>query len=88
MAVQSDSPTRPGGPCRVALGRGLVAGSCQPGLREPGAVRIALEVVLIFGLGLQERPGLADLGRDLGQKPAASTTAIVSSATLRCSSVV
>src|SRR5262249_57285272 len=30
------------------------------------AVDVALEVVLVFGLGLPEGAGLADLGRDLG----------------------
>src|SRR5512133_613582 len=47
-------------------GRGLPVGSFQPGPREEGvAVRIALEVVLIFGLGLPEGAGLADPGHDL-----------------------
>jgi hypothetical protein len=34
------------------------------------AVRVALEVVLIFGLGLPEAAGLADLGHDLARPEA------------------
>src|SRR5262249_51415150 len=47
---------------------GLLALGRFHALRGEGgraAFRIALEVVLIFGLGRPERPGLADLGHDL-----------------------
>src|SRR5437763_13850591 len=48
------------------LSHGLVVGSFQPRPREEGvAVRVAVKVVLIFGLGLPEKARLADLGHDL-----------------------
>jgi hypothetical protein len=42
-------------------------GQLPAGAREVAgvAVRVALEVVLVLGLGLPERDGLADLGDDL-----------------------
>src|SRR5215472_8393579 len=48
-------------------GRGLAVGSFHSVPREGGraAVRVALEVVLFFGLSLPEVTGLADLGHDL-----------------------
>ena len=79
-------------PRSVELDRGLATGgfhteSAGRGAYEPSGYRS--EVVLIFGLAVPDPTGLADLGRDLaGPVPEASTSGIVSSATLRCSSVV
>jgi hypothetical protein len=49
------------------LGHGLAVGSFHTVPSEEGgaAVRVTLEVVLIFGLGLPEATALADLGHDL-----------------------
>src|SRR5215510_14968055 len=68
------SRTDPGYPARtwrrsssVEPGRGLTVGNSHTVLRggRRAAVRVALEVVLIFGLGFPERTALADLGHDL-----------------------
>ena len=51
------------------------------------AVRVGLQVVLVLWLGLPERPRRGHFGDDLaGPSPDASTSAMVSSATWRCSS--
>src|SRR5215471_21846730 len=51
----------------MSQARGLAVGSFHIAGWEGGraAVRVALEVVLIFCLGLPEVTGLADLGHDL-----------------------
>lgn len=44
---------------------------------------------MVFGIGLPERAGFADLGHaDAGQMPEVSVAAILSSAAWRCSSRV
>src|SRR5687768_13100571 len=49
------------------LGRGLAMRQlpARPRVMAGVAVRVVLEVVLMLGLGLPERAGLADLGHDL-----------------------
>jgi hypothetical protein len=55
-----------GGPLRLSQVAVSRPGSFQPRPREERVpARKVLEVVLIFGLGLPERAGLADLGHDL-----------------------
>jgi hypothetical protein len=51
----------------AALGGGLAVWQLPARPREVAgvAVRVALEVVLVLGLGLPERDGLADLGHHL-----------------------
>jgi len=53
------------------------------------AAWVFLQVILVVLLSLPERPCRADLGHDLpGQRPDASTSAMVSTAVSRCSSLV
>src|SRR3954447_24023475 len=51
----------------AASGGGLAVGQLPARPRKVAgvAVRVALEIVLVLGLGLPERDGLADLGHDL-----------------------
>src|SRR6266567_2025892 len=63
----SVAPRRPSAVPSAALCGGLAVWQLPARPREVAgvAVRIALEVVLVLGLGLPERDGLADLGHHL-----------------------
>ena len=75
---------RPIRQARSQLGRGLAVWQLPARPREVAGVAVweALEVVLVFGLGLPEGPAsLISVTTLPGQRPEASTSATVSSAT-------